>query len=62
PTVFPFRTWAALRDPELEAGARSVVDAEAGAGRVVDVPVDDPGVLHDIDTPEAYDRHADETP
>lgn len=54
PTVFPRRFWPALRDPSLEEGARSVVESE----RVVDVPVDDPGVLVDIDTPEAYERHA----
>ena len=55
PTLFPRRVWAALRDPDLPRGARSVVDAE----RVVDVPVDDPGVLVDIDTPEAYEREQD---
>lgn len=54
PTVFPRRLWDALRDPSLEHGARSVVEST----RVVDVPVDDPGVLVDIDTPEAYERHA----
>lgn len=54
PTVFPRRVWDALRDPSLERGARSVVEA----ARVIDVPVDDPGILVDIDTPEAYERHA----
>ncbi|MGK7312040.1 MAG: nucleotidyltransferase family protein [Candidatus Longimicrobiales bacterium M2_2A_002] len=53
PTVFPRRVWAALRDPDLADGARSVVERE----RVVDVPVDDPGVLVDIDTPDEYRKH-----
>lgn len=53
PTVFPRRCWASLRDPGLTEGARSVVEAE----RVVDVVVDDPGVLIDIDTPDDYRRH-----
>lgn len=53
PTVFPRRSWSALRDPTLPEGARSVVAAE----RVTDVAVDDPGVLLDIDTPETYRRH-----
>ncbi|MFO7895055.1 MAG: nucleotidyltransferase family protein [Longimicrobiales bacterium] len=54
PTLFPRRIWAALRDPALPDGARSVVEA----GPVVDVPVDDPGVLVDIDTPADYREHA----
>jgi molybdenum cofactor cytidylyltransferase len=53
PTVFPSRSWGALRDPALTEGARSVVEAE----RVLDVVVNDPGVLIDIDTPEDYRRH-----
>ena len=57
PTIFPRRTWDALRDPNLGEGARSVVESEL----VVDVPVDDPGVLIDIDTPDAYRRHGDPT-
>lgn len=46
-TVFP-----ELLDPELEGGARTVVHAHLR--RAVLVEVDDPGVLADIDTPEAY--------
>ena len=53
PTIFPRRVWDTLRDPDLDGGARSVVETE----RVVDVPVDDPGVLVDIDTPEDYREH-----
>lgn len=52
PTVFPRRLWEELRAPDLARGARTVVEA----ARVVDVPVDDPGILLDIDTPEAYRR------
>jgi molybdenum cofactor cytidylyltransferase len=47
--------------PLLEAadptqGARAVMRALAAASAVLDVPIDDPGVLADIDTPEDYDR------
>ena len=48
PTLFPRRVWGTLLDADLPDGARSVVETE----RVVDVPVDDPGVVTDIDTPE----------
>ena len=51
PTLFPRATWPALRDPSLADGARSVVES----ARVIDVPVDDPGVLLDIDAPEDLD-------
>lgn len=56
PTLFPRGVWSALRAPALPDGARSVVEA----GPVVDVPVDDPGVLVDIDTPADYRQHADD--
>jgi molybdenum cofactor cytidylyltransferase len=55
PTLFPRPLWPALLDRSLPQGARSVV--EAAATETVDVPVDDPGVLADIDTPDAYDQH-----
>ncbi len=55
PTLFPRSLWPALADPALPEGARSVVDAPTT--ETVDVPVDDPGVLADIDTPAAYERH-----
>lgn len=60
PALFPRVTWSALRDPTLPRGARSVV--ESSETRTVDVPVDDPGVVADIDTPEAYRRHAGGSP
>jgi CTP:molybdopterin cytidylyltransferase MocA len=41
-----------LADPALEGGARTVVHAHLDAALVVEV--DDPGVVSDIDTPEAY--------
>lgn len=41
-------------DPAL--GARAVVRALAARGAVLDVSVDDPGVLSDVDTPEDYSR------
>lgn len=40
-------------DPAV--GGRSVVRALAARGRVLDVPVDDAGVLLDVDTPDEYD-------
>ncbi len=55
PTLFPRLLWATLADPALSRGARSVV--ESPTTERVDVPVDDPGVVADIDTPEAYDQH-----
>lgn len=60
PTLFPRSVWPALADPSLPRGARSVV--ESPATRTVEVAVDDPGVLADIDTPTAYRRHVGERP
>lgn len=58
PTVFPRSFWARLCDDDLPDGARSVIeDAE-----VVDVPVEDAGVIADIDTPDAYREHFGEEP
>lgn len=53
PTLFPRAMWSALMAP-LPGGAREVV--EDGRRPTEDVPVEDPGVLADIDTPEAYAR------
>lgn len=41
-----------VADPAL--GARTVMRALAASGVVLDVPVDDPAVLTDVDTPEDY--------
>jgi molybdenum cofactor cytidylyltransferase len=55
PTLFPRSIWPSLLDRPLPHGARSVVDD--AATETVDVPVDDAGILADIDTPEAYSHH-----
>lgn len=60
PTLFPRSLWPALGDPELPRGARSVV--ESPGTRTVDVDVADPGVVADIDTPEAYRRYVGGAP
>jgi len=52
PTLFPHRVWPRLQDTRLSDGARSVVESE----QLVDVPVDDPGILVDIDTPADLER------
>ena len=54
PVIFGAEALEQLRTADLEAGARPVV-ARLG-DRSVDVPVDDPGVVEDIDTLEAYLR------
>ncbi|HEX7051704.1 MAG TPA: nucleotidyltransferase family protein [Longimicrobiales bacterium] len=54
PTIFPRRLFAELSASGLPHGARSVI--EAHAAEVVDVPVEDAGVVADIDTPEDYRR------
>lgn len=45
-----------LECADLALGARAVVHALAAQGAVLDVAVDDPGVLTDIDTPADYAR------
>jgi molybdenum cofactor cytidylyltransferase len=52
PALFRQTLFPALSDPTLEEGARSVVHAHLD--RAALVPVDDPGVVTDIDTPQAY--------
>lgn len=54
PLLWHRRAWARLRQAPIAAGARPVVHALVAEGLVRDVPVDDPGVLRDIDTPEDY--------
>lgn len=51
PVVFGRAVFDALRRADPATGAKAVVRAH----RVLDVEVDDPGVLHDVDTPEDYD-------
>jgi len=54
PVVFDLcRYRAALAAVHGDRGARAVVAAHPGD--VLEVPVDDPGVVQDVDTPEAYE-------
>lgn len=52
PAIFQAGLFPELCDPTLEGGARIVVHRHLDAARLVEV--DDPGVVADIDTPEAY--------
>jgi molybdenum cofactor cytidylyltransferase len=52
PAVFASALFVELEDPSLEGGARTVVHRHLADALLVEV--DDPGVLADIDTPEAY--------
>jgi molybdenum cofactor cytidylyltransferase len=54
PVIFGAPLLAALRHADPVAGARPVVHAYARAA--VDVPVDDPGTVRDVDTPGDYSR------
>lgn len=54
PVLFSRAVFDALRHGDPAVGAKAVVRAHAG--RLIDVEVDDPGVLGDIDTPEEYRR------
>ena len=51
--MFGSGLFAELTDPALEGGARTVVHRHLG--EALKLQVDDPGVLTDIDTPEAYE-------
>ena len=53
PVLFARVVFDALRFAPLTLGARTVV--HAWGDRLVNVPVDDPGCLFDIDTPADYD-------
>lgn len=52
PALFRRTLFAALMDPGLEGGARTVVHAHLEGATLVEV--DDAGVVTDIDTPDAY--------
>ena len=52
PTLFRRSLFPELADPRLEGGARTVVHRHLEGA--VEVDVDDPGTVTDIDTPEAY--------
>ena len=52
PVIFARAVFQELRHADLSVGARAVVRAHAG--QVVEVAVDDPAVLGDVDTPGDY--------
>jgi molybdenum cofactor cytidylyltransferase len=54
PVLFACCVWDELLATPDELGARAVVRADAS--RVLDVPVDDPGVRIDVDTPDDFRR------
>jgi molybdenum cofactor cytidylyltransferase len=58
PVIFDERLFVELRGTALEAGARAVVSAHYQ--EIVNVEVDDPGCVVDVDTPSEY-RQAIET-
>jgi molybdenum cofactor cytidylyltransferase len=53
PVIFSREVFDDLRHADPALGARAVLRAHAA--RVVDVEVEDPGVLGDVDTPAEYD-------
>ena len=55
PTLFASDLFEELLHGELAEGARTLIAAHGA--EVLDVPVEDPGVTADIDTPEDYRRH-----
>jgi molybdenum cofactor cytidylyltransferase len=54
PVLFKRSVFRELRAADPSIGARAVVRADAA--RVLDVEMDDPAILFDIDTPEDYRR------
>ena len=54
PVIFGARLLDALHSADLQQGARPLVRRFVSLG--VEVPVDDPAILEDIDTPEDYAR------
>jgi len=56
PVIFAERILAELREADLAAGARPVIQAHRR--EIADVPVDDDGAFDDIDTPDDYARLA----
>jgi CTP:molybdopterin cytidylyltransferase MocA len=54
PVIFDRATFDDLRRAPQETGARTVIAARGGA--VLNVPVDDPGIFADIDTPDDLAR------
>jgi molybdenum cofactor cytidylyltransferase len=54
PVIFGAGTFDELRRADSALGAKAVLRAHAGA--LIDLEVDDPGVLSDVDVPEDYRR------
>ena len=54
PVIFGRTVFDALRHADPAVGAKGVVRAHAS--ELIDLEVDDPGVLHDIDGPDDYAR------
>jgi molybdenum cofactor cytidylyltransferase len=54
PAIFGSEVLAALRSADLASGAKPVLERFAEGS--VSLAVDDPGVVDDVDTPEAYRR------
>lgn len=54
PAIFGEPLLRALRFADVSLGARPVIQRFSAAA--IEVPVDDPGTVDDIDTPEAYKR------
>jgi CTP:molybdopterin cytidylyltransferase MocA len=54
PVLFDRALFDELRRAPLDEGARAVVHAYAG--KIIDVQVDDPGCVIDVDTPADYQR------
>jgi CTP:molybdopterin cytidylyltransferase MocA len=52
PVIFPRRVFDELRHADETVGAKAVIHAHAS--EIVNVEVDDPGVLRDVDVPEDY--------
>lgn len=54
PVIFKRELFEELRAADPAVGAKAVVRADPN--RVIDVEVDDPGVISDVDTPDDYQR------
>jgi len=55
PVLFAKETFFQLLSPLANGGANLVVRA-LPSGRILEIPVEDPAVVEDIDTPEAYNQ------
>jgi molybdenum cofactor cytidylyltransferase len=58
PVIFGRAVFDALRHADERVGAKAIVQSHAH--EAIDVDVDDPGVLHDIDEPGDYTRLIDQ--